>query len=129
MRAGPVLSVEVGRGALVLSATACRAGADLSVTVTGGEAPHVGCVVVARSHSAGDNPRRMTVTSSVLALPRHRDEAIARPLAERLARRFGGTVVVSAGVHTDGLTRKGIASYLRLGESLADRLVNALERQ
>ncbi len=110
------------RGRFRLDAVACRAGGDLAVVVTGGERPHIGCVVVARPHPAPDDPGRTTVTSSVLAEPPHREEALARPLAEALARALGGTVVVSAGVHTDRLGRRGIAAYLALGEALTERL-------
>jgi hypothetical protein len=123
-----VVSLEVRRGALTLRAVACRAGADLTVALTGGDAPHVGCVVVARPHPAGNDADRTTVTSSVLALPPHRDEALARPLAERLAVRLGGTVAVVAGVHTEGLTEEGIAAYLALGSRLADGLARRLGR-
>jgi hypothetical protein len=119
----------VGRGALGLAATACRAGDDLSVTVTGGELPHLGCVVIARPHPAQDDPGRTSVTSSIVAFPPHREEALARPLAERLARDLGGTVVVAAGVHTDGLDEEGIATFLELGDRLADRLLAGLKGQ
>jgi hypothetical protein len=128
MRKPRPLSVEVTDGRFYLAATACRAGRDLAVTVTGGDEPHVGCVVVATPHPAQDDPRRATVTSSVVAFAPHREEALARPLAERLATRLGGTVVVAAGVHADGLTKEGIAAYLRLGARLADRLVRSLAR-
>ncbi len=120
------LQVSASRGRLRLDAVACRAGDDLAVVLTGGERPHVGCVVVARAHPAADDPRRTTVTSSVLAAPPHREEALARPLAETLARALGGTVVVSAGVHTDRLGKRGIAGYLELGEEVAGKLLQLL---
>ena len=97
------------------------------VVVTGGEKPHVGCVVVSRAHASSAQPDLRSVTSSVLAAPPHREEALARPLAEALARTLGGTVVVAAGVHDEGLSHEGIAIYLRLGERLADELLQALK--
>jgi hypothetical protein len=127
MRRSRPVSVQVGRGALRLAATACRAGDDLAVTVTGGDLPHLGCVVIARPHPAQDDPGRTSVTSSIFAFPPHREEALARPLAERLARRLGGTVVVAAGVHIDGLDEQGIANVLELGDRLADRLLSGLK--
>lgn len=120
------LIVEVRRGKFGLRAVACRAGADLSVTVTGGDGPHVGCVVLARPHPRVDDPRRSVVTSSVLSVEGHREEALARPLAERLAAALPGTVVVAAGVHTDALTPDGVATYLELGDELAEALLSAL---
>jgi len=111
-----------------LWAVAARAGADLVVTVGGGERPHVGCVVVAQSHASAKEPGRIRVTSSVLSIPHHREEALARPLAEALARELGGVITVTAGVHDDNLTPEGIASYLRLAERLRDRLLARLRQ-
>jgi gallate decarboxylase subunit D len=118
------LVVTAGRGVRSLRAVACRAGADLTIAVGGGNAPHVGCVVLAQSHPGRDGAVR--VTSSVIAIPPHREEALARPLAETLARALGGSVVVAAGVHEDDLTPEGVADYLRLGEELAASLLAAL---
>lgn len=118
--------VTATRGTLRLQAIACRAGEDLSVTITGGDRPHVGCVVLARSHPSSEDPQRTSVTSSVLAIPPHREEALARPLAERLARELGATVVVAAGVHTDRLGKRGIAGYLKLGETISEKLLQVL---
>jgi hypothetical protein len=121
-------SVRVGAGVFQLSATVCRAGDDLTVTISGGQAPHVGCVVIACPHRSQDDPERTSVTSSVVTIPPHREELLARPLAERLAKSLAATVVVAAGIHTDGLTREGVAAYLRLGRRLTQRLLSALER-
>ncbi|HYB22512.1 MAG TPA: hypothetical protein VED41_01860 [Solirubrobacteraceae bacterium] len=120
------LTVRVSGDGRSLDAVACSAGEDLVVLITGGSRPHVGCVVVARSHPSSARPDRRSVTSSVLAAPPHREEALARPLAELLARTRGGTVIIAAGVHDDNLSPEGIAAYLRLGERLGDALLQAL---
>ncbi|HVN75109.1 MAG TPA: hypothetical protein VMT19_02245 [Thermoanaerobaculaceae bacterium] len=119
---GAIVRVSESRGRLHLEAVACRAGSDLAVVLTGGDRPHIGCVVVVRPHPAADDPTQTTVTTSVLAHPPHREEALARPLAESLARATAGTVVVAAGVHSERLTRRGISTYLELGETIALRL-------
>jgi hypothetical protein len=118
--------VSASHGTRRLWAVATRAGADLAVVVGGGERPHVGCVVVAQPHRSAAQPERVRVTSSVLSIPPHREEALARPLAEALARATEGVVTVSAGVHDDDLTPDGIATYLALAERLRDRLLRRL---
>ncbi len=122
------VAVSARSGALRLDAVACWAGEDLTLTVTDGDLPHIGCVVVSRPHAASDDPERTSVTSSVLCFPPHREESLARPIAETLARRLGVTVAVAAGVHTEGLTQAGIAAYLRLGKRLTERLMRVLTR-
>lgn len=126
--AHPPLHASARGGVLRLDATACWAGDDLKVTVTGGERPHIGWVVVARPHPATDDPARTSVSSSALCLPSHREEPLARPIAEALAHGLGATVAVAAGVHTEGLTPAGVTAYLRLGERLAVPLLRVLTR-
>ena len=120
------ITVRVAEGRRRLEAALCRAGADLVVTVGGGERPHVGCVVVASAGEPGTPGGARRLTTSLVTIPTHREEALARPLAERLARELGGVVVVAAGVHDDGLDAGGIATYLRLGARLADEILAAL---
>jgi hypothetical protein len=126
VHAASTFRVSASQGTRRLWAVATRAGADLAVVVGGGERPHVGCVVVAQPHRSAARPERVRVTSSVLSIPPHKEEALARPLAEALARATEGVVTVSAGVHDDDLTPEGIAAYLELGERLRDRLLRRL---
>ncbi len=103
-----------------------RLGDDLVVAVGGGERPHVGCAVLAVARPSTTVPSHRSVSSSVLTLPPHKEEGIARPIAEHLARELGGVVVVAAGVHDDDLGPAGIADYLALAEELARRLAHQL---
>jgi hypothetical protein len=109
-----------------LEAWATTAGEDLVVVVGGGARPHVGCVVLAQSRPSTSGSGRRSVTSSVLTIPPHKEEAIARSMAERVAVAVGGTVVVTAGVHDDGLDAAGVETYLALARRLTDRLVDTL---
>lgn len=111
---------------LELTASVERVGADLVIVVGGGESPHVGCVVLAQPGPSRTTPGGWTPSSSVLTIPPHKEEPIARVVAEAVCRATGAVVVVTAGVHDDGLDRAGVESYLRLGEDLAGRLASAL---
>lgn len=101
-------------------------GDDLVVAVGGGERPHVGCVVLAQPAPSSACPGTWSASCSVLTIPPHKEEPIARSIATRLAEAFGRVTVVTAGVHDDNLDADGIAVYLRLGEELAERLVTHL---
>jgi hypothetical protein len=109
-----------------LSAWLAELGEDVVVAVGGGERPHVGCVVLAQPQPRKGGPARWTASCSVLTIPPHKEEPIARGVAARLAERCGRVAVVSAGVHDDGLDRQGIEDYLRLGEELAEVVAGAL---
>ena len=113
---------ETGRR---LQAWVRRVGDDVVVAIGGGDRPHVGCVVLAvpsPKGPAGDH----TPSVSVLTIPPHKEEPIARPVAEALCRRLGGAIVVTAGVHETGIDRSGIEVYLRLGVDLAEAVAERL---
>ncbi|NOZ95502.1 MAG: hypothetical protein GXP47_12315 [Acidobacteria bacterium] len=120
--------VVAGSDGRRLEARMRRVGDDLVVVVEGGMA-HVGCVVVAVGRDSTARPGERSVSTSVLTLPPHKEEPVARTVAEALARRFGGTVVVTAGIHEEGLDAAGIEAWLRLGRELAGHLEEALGRR
>jgi hypothetical protein len=101
-------------------------GEDVVVAVGGGERPHVGCVVLAQPYPAKGGDTRWSASCSVLTIPPHKEEPIARGIAEKLAATLGRVAVVTAGVHDDNIDADGIATYLRLAEDLAEKLVNIL---
>jgi hypothetical protein len=101
-------------------------GDDVVVAVGGGERPHVGCVVMAVPVPSRRTPGTWSASCSVLTIPPHKEEPMARGVATRLASSCGRVAVVTAGVHDDDLDRAGIESYLRLADDLANEVVRAV---
>ena len=101
-------------------------GEDLVIVVGGGQRPHVGCVVLAQPQPAKAKNGGWSVSCSVLTIPPHKEEPIARGIANRLAEASGRVTVVTAGIHDDNLDPDGVAIYLRLGGELADELERRL---
>ena len=120
------VSVAASAGHRRLVAWVRRAGRDLVVVLEGGDAPHVGCVVLSQARPSTANPERVSVTTSVLAMPPHKEEPVARTVAELLARELGCVVVATAGIHEDGLDPAGIGVWLELTREVASRLVECL---
>jgi hypothetical protein len=111
-----------------LEAWVREAGDDLVVVIGGGEKPHVGCVVLAQPRRTSEGAPGGSASCSVLTVPYHKEEPIARGIAERLANELGRLVVVTAGVHEDAIDREGIEEYLRLGDELGEKLTAELEK-
>ena len=126
MQPGPV-TVRRRRGAHQLWATATPAGEDLAVVVGGGERPHVGCVALAQPRPSTADPSRRSATVSLLAIPPHKEGPMATEMAATLARELGVVVVVSAGVHTDGLGAEGIRAYETLARAVTRALLARLQ--
>jgi len=121
-----VCRVEDEAGHHHLEASVAIVGEDLVVAVGGGERPHVGCAVLATPYAAKSGGRAWSASCSVLTIPPHKEEPIARGIATRLASELGRVAVVTAGIHDDHIDPAGIATYLELGEKLAETLAGKL---
>ncbi len=122
------IHVENARSGRRLEAWVREAGEDLVVVIGGGEKPHVGCVVLAQPRRTPEGAPSGSASCSVLTVPFHREEPIARGVAEKLSGELGRLVVVTAGVHEDAIDREGIDEYLRLGEELGEKLAAQLAK-
>jgi len=109
-----------------LVAWVCHAGDDVVITIGGGTAPHVGAVVLAQPHPSQHNLKDASPSVSILTIPPHKEEPVARPIAEAVCRATGRVTVVTAGVHEDELDREGIETYLRLAGTMAAELAARL---
>jgi hypothetical protein len=118
-----VEDTETGRK---VEARVTEAGEDLVIAVGGGQRPHVGCVVLAQPLPSKRPGKRWSASCSVLTIPPHKEEPIARGIATGVAEALGRVTVVTAGVHDDGLDADGIATYLRLGRELGEKLARQL---
>lgn len=117
--------VEDEREAARLEAVCVSIGEDLVVVIGGGARYHVGAAALALSVPSQTDPARRTSSSSLLGVPGHREEDLARAASLHLSRTLGTTVVVTAGIHDDGITPERIACYLRLHERLVEEIARA----
>lgn len=97
-------------------------GAHLVVCVSGGDAPHIGSVVLSTPRPSLTGEGR-SATSSVLNLPGHKDEVVARQLGETLAAKLDTIVCCICGIHVDDATPEALATCATLGEELARFLI------
>jgi hypothetical protein len=127
--AGLAVALEVAArdGSRGLTARVVEVGDDVVVAVSGGDRPHVGCVVLAVPGLRRDGTG-VQASVSLLTIPPHKEEPIARAVAEAVCTGLGRVAVVTAGVHEDGLDRAGVDTYLRLGRELAAAVVERLGR-
>ncbi len=99
------------------------AGQDWNVLISGGDAPHVGSVSVARPDSEG------RVCLEKLVLPTHKDDYVGDRYATALAALTGRTVAVSCGIHYDSLSKSGISQVMEAMEGLLPQVCAALGGQ
>ena len=110
---------SLGRERIRLTLRAIPIGRDFQILLEGG-ASHLGAVAVA---GAG----KSSVAEGVISVPGHREAAIARDMASRLAESLECTVCVCAGIHFDAISREEIDMVAHLAEKLADRFLASLQ--
>lgn len=97
-------------------------GSDLLVAIYGGSKPHIGSVAVALPRPSLKDKKQMSSTSSVYNFLGHKDYVIAQRVAEQLSSRLSKNIVVAAGVHIDGISKKGIAKVIENCDKLAQKI-------
>lgn len=96
------------------------------VCVLGGEKPHVGAVAIGVPRPSLRDPSATSATSSVFTLIGHKDDEIARPFAEKFAKRTGQPAVVVAGVHVKKAKKRDIEKLVANANQAAYALLNKL---
>lgn len=95
-------------GNLKIDLKAIIMGEDLCVTITGGEAPHLGAVAVGIPRESHLNNKTLSSTVSVITLIGHKEDEIVKPTADMLAKELNKNVVVSCGIHIDDINNTRI---------------------
>lgn len=102
-----------------------RCGQDISVTVGGGEAPHVGASALAIPRPSLNDPETCSASTSVLCVTGHKEDEFARRAAQTLASKLNCVVNVTAGVHIEQAQPEEL---LRLDKNLEALLSAVLEK-
>ncbi len=100
-------------------------GNDYTICIRDEECGHIGSAVmaIARPSLTGEG---MSATSSVLNRLGHKDEEIARRIAENVAASLNCAVVCTCGIHMDGITPEQIRQILDACRGLEQTILNDL---
>ncbi len=112
-------------GAFEVLAQVDRVGDDLLVLLTGGRA-HIGAVAIAQPRPSLRDPEQPSSTGSVITLLGHKEDGVAKTMAEALSGRLGRNVVVVAGIHWDALSREDITTVMELCRTIREKIAAAL---
>ncbi len=111
-----------------LEATAVWIGPDLLVYIWGGEAPHIGAVAMAQPRPSLADPSVTSSTASVFTYLGHKEDLLAKQTAEALSAALQAKVVVTAGIHWDGLDQAGIETVVANSKALLGLLLERLAK-
>lgn len=112
--------LERGSGRTALKLTYEKIGKDYLVKMSNGIA-HIGAVAIGQfSREEG------RASSSVLTLPGHRDDRIAKEAAERLSKETGSVSVVVVGIHLDDILPEEIEAVMANSQGLIEDLLERI---
>jgi len=122
-----LLIFSAGTGKHFVSAKVQVLDKGLTIILCSGEHSHVGSVVVAVPRPSLQDSSKISTTSSVINLVGHKDEEVARPLAEKVAKICNQTVVVVAGIHVEKATSEDIGILSGNVEDVAAAMIRKLD--
>lgn len=101
-------------------------GKDMALAVYGGDTPHIGCAVMSHARPSLTG-KGIGVTTSVLNIPDHKDELVARLFSESIAKKKNCTVVCTCGIHVDNITEAQLEEIWETVQRLLDRVLDSVE--
>jgi gallate decarboxylase subunit D len=101
------LTFSVGSGKFRIDVSLFMINGGIVAVVGGGERSHIGAVATAVPYTKAKN-RLPNSSSSVITLPGHKDDVLAKSISEKLAKSLNQVVVVVAGVHVDNASKSDI---------------------
>lgn len=95
--------------------------------VFGGERPHVGALALSIPRPGINNPEKISCSTTVVPLLGHKDDEVAKPVAEELAKKYGCPVVVVAGVHVENASAEEIGELVDNCRGAVKQLIGGLD--
>lgn len=121
-----VFSVRTSEGSYDLEASVRLIGRDLLIAIWGGEKPHIGAVAIAQPRPSLKDPSVTSSSGSVICLLGHKEDRLAKAVAEKMAARLERVVTVTAGIHWDDIPEEGIETINRNSKILVDMILDSI---
>lgn len=101
-------------------------GQDIHVSLFGGEQAHIGAIALAQSRPSTHHSNQRSTSTSVITVFGHKEDALAKQSAERIAIALGGVVTVSCGIHFDSASHDLIQEVIVACDQLVTQLIEAV---
>ena len=120
------VKVSFGEGKFKVEGTAITTSNGVIVLILGGEEPHIGSVAIALPRPSLRNQTKISSTASVYTLLGHKDDEVAKPAAENLAKELEKVVVVIAGIHVEDATGEEIKILMNNSQKIIEKLLEKI---
>lgn len=121
-----MIRVKKTSGRISLRIQALCLGKDFCVTVSGGDQEHIGAVALAIPHPSQKDKNKISATVSILAIPGHKEDELAKNVARKIAVALNATVSVSCGIHIDNAETQEIENIIAAVMDMTDTMIRKL---
>lgn len=105
-----------------LQAEIVPCGEDLCILFSGGDRPHIGVVALGAFTGSANHPAKKSVSPSLISVPGHKEGHLALSAVETLSKALKRTVVVTVGIHIEGISTDLIARVVEEFNTLVEDL-------
>jgi len=120
---------KAGEGRFQVDLLVSVTGDGLVVQLFGGERTHVGAVAISLPRPSLSDPAKISCNTTVVPLLGHKDDEVAKPVAEEIAVVCGKPVLVVAGIHVDNAGPEDIKALVSNCHSAVRMLTGSLTKQ
>ncbi len=119
-------ALSAGKGRHRVHAAVQILGNDILLSIWGGIMPHIGSVSITQPRPGITNPEHRSSTSSVYNFTGHKDEAVARCCAEKIAAACDKKTIAVAGIHIDNASTADIAAIMKNVDKLCALVIKMI---
>ncbi|MBE6054641.1 MAG: hypothetical protein E7212_12210 [Clostridium sartagoforme] len=109
-----------------INCSAVKMGNDWNISIYGGDVPHIGAIALGIPRPSLEDKSKISSSVSVLTITGHKEDAIVQKASKVLSTALNSTVVVSCGIHINGITYDDIQNLNLFMDTLIDELINKL---
>ncbi|MCL2766177.1 MAG: hypothetical protein FWD21_00655 [Peptococcaceae bacterium] len=117
----------IGNGPCRVEMTVTLTGNGLVVQIYGGDGPHVGALALSQPRPSRTGNNKTSCSTSVLTLLGHKEDEVAKPAAEKIAKAINQPVVVVAGLHVDHAGTNTITELVDNCQQVVQMFINEYE--
>ena len=119
--------LKVGKGKMQVNIEAHLFSDGLSVSLFGGDKPHIGAVALSIPRKSLKDKKSISCSSSILTVTGHKDDVIAKEMSEAISKAANITVTVVAGVHIDNARKSDIEQVRRNCRKASQKLIELVK--
>lgn len=122
-----MIKIDKGIDKYKVTLIAIESGEDTVVIIYGGEMPHIGAVAISIARPSLEKPNKISSSTSVFTLIGHKEDQIAKEIAESITKTTKKNTVTIVGLHIQKANKEDIDCLVLNTKELVKKLKTMLE--